>query len=73
MGRFGTPDEIATAAVFLAYDESSFVKGTELFVDGCCSSPSPLLLSVVMVDTVPALLWWEPADGSNEFLNQRMA
>jgi PAS domain S-box-containing protein len=25
----------------------------------------------VMVDTVPALLWWDPADGSNEFLNQR--
>src|SRR5216683_2643901 len=25
----------------------------------------------VMVDAVPALLWWDPADGSNEFLNQR--
>jgi formate hydrogenlyase transcriptional activator len=25
----------------------------------------------VMVDTVPALLWWDPADGSDEFLNQR--
>jgi hypothetical protein len=25
----------------------------------------------VMVDTVPALLWWDPSDGSNEFLNQR--
>src|ERR1700732_3356710 len=25
----------------------------------------------VMIDTVPALLWWDPADGSNEFLNQR--
>jgi NAD(P)-dependent dehydrogenase (short-subunit alcohol dehydrogenase family) len=34
MGRFGTPDEIAKAAVFLASDDSSFVTGTELFVDG---------------------------------------
>jgi NAD(P)-dependent dehydrogenase (short-subunit alcohol dehydrogenase family) len=30
----GTPDEIARAAVFLAPDDSSFVTGTELFVDG---------------------------------------
>jgi NAD(P)-dependent dehydrogenase (short-subunit alcohol dehydrogenase family) len=34
MGRFGTPDEIAKTAVFLASDDSSFVTGTELFVDG---------------------------------------
>ena len=34
MGRMGTPDEIAKAAVFLASDDSSFVTGTELFVDG---------------------------------------
>jgi NAD(P)-dependent dehydrogenase (short-subunit alcohol dehydrogenase family) len=34
LGRFGTPDEIASAAVFLGSDESSFVTGTELFVDG---------------------------------------
>jgi NAD(P)-dependent dehydrogenase (short-subunit alcohol dehydrogenase family) len=34
MGRFGTPDEIARAAGFLASDDSSFVTGTELFVDG---------------------------------------
>jgi NAD(P)-dependent dehydrogenase (short-subunit alcohol dehydrogenase family) len=34
MGRFGTPDEIATAAVFLASDDSTFVTGAELFVDG---------------------------------------
>jgi NAD(P)-dependent dehydrogenase (short-subunit alcohol dehydrogenase family) len=33
-GRFGTPDEIARAAEFLASDDSTFVTGTELFVDG---------------------------------------
>jgi NAD(P)-dependent dehydrogenase (short-subunit alcohol dehydrogenase family) len=34
LGRIGDPDEIAKAAVFLASDDSSFVTGTELFVDG---------------------------------------
>jgi NAD(P)-dependent dehydrogenase (short-subunit alcohol dehydrogenase family) len=34
MGRTGTADEIAKAVVFLASDDSSFVNGIELFVDG---------------------------------------
>jgi NAD(P)-dependent dehydrogenase (short-subunit alcohol dehydrogenase family) len=34
LGRVGTPDEIAKAVVFLASDDSSFVTGIELFVDG---------------------------------------
>ena len=33
-GRLGTPDEVAKAAVFLASDDSSYVAGIELFVDG---------------------------------------
>jgi NAD(P)-dependent dehydrogenase (short-subunit alcohol dehydrogenase family) len=34
MGRMGEPDEVGKAAVFLASDDSSFVTGIELFVDG---------------------------------------
>jgi len=34
MGRPGEPDEVAKAALFLASDDSSFVTGIELFVDG---------------------------------------
>lgn len=34
IGRMGTPWELAKAAVFLASDESRFVVGTELLVDG---------------------------------------
>ncbi|HEX7124605.1 MAG TPA: SDR family oxidoreductase [Thermodesulfobacteriota bacterium] len=34
MGRFGTPHEVASAALFLASDESSFTTGSLLFVDG---------------------------------------
>ena len=34
LGRLGTADEIAKAAVFLAADDSSFVNGIERFVDG---------------------------------------
>jgi len=30
LGRFGTPDEIAKAVVFLASEDSSYITGTEL-------------------------------------------
>jgi NAD(P)-dependent dehydrogenase (short-subunit alcohol dehydrogenase family) len=33
-GRTGTPDEVAKAVLFLASDDSSYINGIELFVDG---------------------------------------
>jgi len=37
MGRFGKPDEIATAIGFLMSDEAAFITGQTLFVDGGAS------------------------------------
>lgn len=34
MGRYGQPEEVANAALFLASDESSFITGSPLIVDG---------------------------------------
>ncbi len=34
LGRMGRPEEVAAAALFLASDESSFVAGAELCIDG---------------------------------------
>jgi NAD(P)-dependent dehydrogenase (short-subunit alcohol dehydrogenase family) len=34
LGRIGTPDDLGKAAVFLACDDSAYVTGIELFVDG---------------------------------------
>jgi NAD(P)-dependent dehydrogenase (short-subunit alcohol dehydrogenase family) len=34
MGRMGDPDEVAKAVSFLASDDSSYITGIELFVNG---------------------------------------
>jgi NAD(P)-dependent dehydrogenase (short-subunit alcohol dehydrogenase family) len=34
LGRFGTPDEMANVALFLASDESSYITGTDIQADG---------------------------------------
>ena len=41
MGRVGTPDDIASAAVYLASEESSFMTGHNLVVDGAATAGSP--------------------------------
>jgi NAD(P)-dependent dehydrogenase (short-subunit alcohol dehydrogenase family) len=38
LGRHGTPDEIARSALYLACDDSSFVTGATLMVDGGMSA-----------------------------------
>lgn len=36
IGRMGTSEEIARAALFLASEEASFINGVDLYVDGGC-------------------------------------
>jgi hypothetical protein len=42
LGRLGRPEEIANVAVWLASDESSFVTGEAIVVDGGLRAQSPL-------------------------------
>ena len=38
LGRIGRPDDIAYGVLYLASDESSFITGTELIIDGGVTS-----------------------------------
>ena len=49
LGRFGTPDDVANAALFLASEESSWITGTNLIVDG----------GIVATGGLSGKRWWE--------------
>ena len=41
VGRPGVPEDLANAALFLLSEESSFIVGAALFVDGGCTTMMP--------------------------------
>jgi NAD(P)-dependent dehydrogenase (short-subunit alcohol dehydrogenase family) len=42
MKRFGKPEEVANAILFLASDDSSYITGAEIIVDGGTSASDSL-------------------------------
>jgi len=43
LSRIGTPDDLGKAAVFLASDDSAYITGIELFVDGGAAQSEQVL------------------------------
>ncbi len=38
MGDLGTPEDVAFGVLYLAFDESKFMTGAELVIDGGCTA-----------------------------------
>ena len=49
LGRMGSPEEVAKAVSFLASDDSSFITGIELFIDGSMAQVSDICAVEIFV------------------------
>lgn len=50
LGRLGTPDDVARAALFLCSDDAAWISGTTLVVDGGLTAGYPLMADRIVVD-----------------------
>lgn len=56
LGRFGTPEEVANTALFLASEHAGFISGTDIIVDGGLTSglPTSFVNDIYQADEPPA-------------------